>query len=136
MDHWIAQAWQEIMARPDGPVAGRFYLQPAMATFFAIRDGLKDARNLRPAYMWSLFTERGRRREILADGWKSIRRVFFLAVALDLVYQWIVLHGFRPLETLFIASTLALIPYAIVRGPVNRIARRWVTRNDRGRRAA
>lgn len=40
----LSRFWQEIAARPSGPLAFRFYLQPAMATFFAIRDGLRDAR--------------------------------------------------------------------------------------------
>lgn len=31
-----------------GPMSFRLILQPAMATFFAIRDGIKDARLGRP----------------------------------------------------------------------------------------
>ena len=43
MDDLLTRFWHEIAARPDGPLAMRFYLQPLMATFFAVRDGLKDA---------------------------------------------------------------------------------------------
>jgi len=124
VDQWFAQVWEEIAARPDGPLAGRFYLQPAMATFFAIRDGLKDARNGRPPYFWALFTDPAHRREMLRDGWKSIGKIFVIAVVLDLVYQLIVLHGLRPFETLLVATALAIVPYLVFRGPINRIARR------------
>jgi|SoiMethySBSTD1v2_1073268.scaffolds.fasta_scaffold07351_5 hypothetical protein len=116
--------WHELTARPDGPLAFRFYLQPLMACAFAIRDGLKDARTGRPAYFWGLFSDRPHTREMIRDGWRSIRRVFLFAIAMDVVYQLLVLKGLRPLESLVIATLLALVPYVLVRGPVNRIARR------------
>jgi len=39
--------------------AFRLLLQPGVATFFAIRDGLKDARECEPPYFWGLFTDKG-----------------------------------------------------------------------------
>jgi hypothetical protein len=122
MDDWFDQVWTEIAARPDGLLAIRFYLQPLMATFFAVRDGLRDAHNERPAYFWALFTDSPHRRELLTDGWKSVGRIFILAVALDLLYQLAVLRGLRPFQTLFVATLLAISPYVVLRGPINRIA--------------
>jgi hypothetical protein len=127
MDNVVTQAWQEIAARPEGPMAFRFYLQPAMALFFATRDGLKDARNNRPAYFWALFTHSGNRRELLRDGWKSVGKVFVVAIVIDVIYEFAVLHGFRPVQTVFVASLLALLPYVTFRGPINRAAKRWLT---------
>jgi hypothetical protein len=124
MDAWITQVWREIAERPDGPLAMRFYLQPAMAIFFAVRDGLKDARVGRPAYIWDLFSHPENRRELIRDGWKSFGKIFILAAVLDTAYQLIVFHGLRPVQTLLIATMLAVIPYVVLRGPVNRIARR------------
>jgi hypothetical protein len=74
----------------------------------------------------------------LRDGWKSIRKIFAVAVAMDLVYQALVLRGFRPVETLFIAVMLAIVPYVIVRGPIGRAAKPVIRRrrNSRARRAA
>jgi hypothetical protein len=123
MNDWLNQAWQEIAARPEGPLAMRFYLQPGMSTFFALRDGLKDARMARPPYFWSLFTDPSHRKELLQDGWKSIGKIFIFAAVLDVIYQLIVLHEVRPLETVFIATVLAVVPYLVIRGPANRIAR-------------
>ena len=127
MDNAVTQAWNEIAARPEGPLALRFYLQPAMATLFALRDGLRDARSGRPAYFWALFTDPTNRKELMRHGWRSIGKIFILATVLDLVYQVIVLHGLRPLQTMLVATSLAIVPYLLLRGPVNRAARRWFT---------
>jgi len=113
---------QNLIDRISGPMAFRFVLQPAMAAIFAIRDGLRDARAGRPAYFWEIFTNPGHRRELLREGWKSTGKVFIVAVTIDAVYQYIVLHWFFPLEAVTIAAILAFIPYLILRGPVNRIA--------------
>lgn len=120
----FSQAWHEIAARPSGPMAFRYYLQPAMAAFFAVRDGLRDARAGNPPYFWALFTRRGHRKELLRGGWKSIGRIIILALAMDLVYQITVLHGLRPIEGIFVAFELAVMPYLLLRGTVTRITRR------------
>ena len=85
MNDWVYRLWQEVAERPNGPLAVRFYLQPAMAAFFALRDGLKDAKAGRPAYFWELFSNAPHRRELIHDGWKSVGKVFILAAVLDVV---------------------------------------------------
>ena len=127
MDNVVTQAWHEIVARPEGPLALRFYLQPAMATFFAIRDGLQDARNHQPPYFWALFAESTNRKALLQHGWKSVGKIFVMAMAIDVLYQLIVLHGFRPLQTVTVAALLAILPYIVLRGPANRAAKRWIS---------
>ena len=122
MADWLTVVWREIAARPEGPLALRFYLQPCMASFFAIRDGLKDARTGRDAYFWSLFRNAGHRKELLQEGWRSAGKIVIIAAALDVIYQLIVLHGLRPIQTVFIATLLAIVPYIMFRGPINRIA--------------
>jgi hypothetical protein len=119
----LSQLWQEIVARPDGPMALRFYLQPLMAVIFAVRDGLKDARTGRPPYLWAIFTSPGERGALIRDGWRSVGKIFIIAVVLDTIYQFVVLGGLRPLEGLFVATVLALVPYILFRGPVNRLKR-------------
>jgi Flp pilus assembly protein TadB len=61
---------------------------------------------------------------MVRDGWKSVGRIFILAILIDLVYQLIVLRWFYPGEALVVAVILAFIPYLLVRGPVNRLASR------------
>jgi hypothetical protein len=97
-------------------------MQPAMAIFLAVCSGLKDSREGKPAYFWAFFTNPSDRRELLHEGWKSIGKLLILTVALDCVYQIIVLRWIYPFEALVVAFVLAVIPYLLVRGPVNRIA--------------
>ncbi|HVW30084.1 MAG TPA: hypothetical protein VHC69_32220 [Polyangiaceae bacterium] len=124
MGELFARMWREIAARPSGPMAFRFYLQPTMAILAAAHDGLRDAREGRPAYFWSLFVDREHRRARLREGWRAVRNIFALAAAMDVVYQVFVLRGFRPVQAVDVAVLLAILPYLFVRGPVNRVARR------------
>jgi hypothetical protein len=121
----LSEFWQDIVARPSGPMAMRFYLQPLMATIFAVRDGIRDAHDGRPPYLAVLLKDQKSRPELLRDGWKSIGKVFVIATVLDWIYQLIVLHGIQPLQALSVATVLALVPYVVFRGPVNRVASRW-----------
>jgi len=98
-----------------------------MAIFLAVRSGLQDSREGKPAFFWAIFAEPAQRRELLSDGWKSIGRLIILALALDCVYQIIVLHWIYPFQAIVVALFLAIIPYLLVRGPVNRIASRRKT---------
>jgi len=123
MDNTLFRVVHDLYARLDGPLHLRFFLQPGMAIFLAIRDGLKHSREGAPPFFWSLFNDPGHRRELLLDAWKSISKVFIIAVLLDVVYQIIVVRWFYPFETVLVAILLALVPYILVRGPVNRIRR-------------
>jgi hypothetical protein len=123
MDHTVARIAHNLVARVTGPMKFRLLLQPVMATFFAIRDGLADARASKPPYFWGLFTGQRERRPMLKNGWKSIGKVFVLATVLDVIYQliehrWTVYPG----EAVLVAIILAIVPYLVIRGPVNRIA--------------
>jgi hypothetical protein len=124
MEEMLSRFWDDVIARVGGPMTFRLILQPIMAAFFAVRSGLKDAKEGKPAYFWALFTDSVNRRDMLRDGWKSVGKVFLIAILIDLVYQLIVFRWFYPGEALLVAAILAFIPYLVIRGPVNRIARR------------
>jgi hypothetical protein len=126
---FLGTVWAEITARPSGPFAFRFYFQPFMAAFFAVRDGVQDARRGRPPYLQTLFKEKSQRRALIREAWAAIGKVFILAIVLDFVYQVVVIRAVRPLEGLFIAVLLAIVPYALLRGPVNRVARHFHPRS-------
>ena len=116
----------------------RLLLQPAAAMFLAARAGLKDAREDRPLYFWSIFTDPVNRREILRDGWKDVAKVFAMAVVIDFVYQIIALRWIYPGEALIVAALLAILPYLIFRGLLNRAARsrsRAAVASDRDERS-
>ena len=123
IEETVGRVVNDLIGRLDGPLHFRIILQPLMATVLAVRDGLRDERNSEPAYFWSLFTEPDLRPTLIRSGWKSIVRVFILAVVLDAIYQVLVLRWFYPFETLIVAIILALLPYALLRGVVNRVKR-------------
>jgi hypothetical protein len=58
MDPMIARISHNLVARVTGPMHFRLLLQPGVATFFAIRDRLKDAREGEPPYFWGLFIDK------------------------------------------------------------------------------
>ena len=118
----LMRLWENLIGRVTGPMKFRFLLQPTMAIFFAVRSGLKDAREGNPPYFWAVFTDPAQRREMLRYGWKSVGKVFVLALVLDVAYQIFVLRWIYPVEALLVALGLAIVPYLLVRGPVNRIA--------------
>src|SRR6267378_857833 len=121
-DIWMRIASQ-LAARVSGPMKFRLVIQPAMAAFFAIRSGLTDARAGKPPYFWALVSDPGQREEMLKEGWKSVGRVFILALVLDIVYQVIVLRFVYPGEAIIVAFILAILPYLILRGVITRLAR-------------
>ena len=121
----LTRIWHEIIARPEGPLAMRFYLQPIMALIFAVRDGIRDAKQNRPAYFWGMLAQANQRRDLMRSGWKSVGKIFVVAMIMDIVYQLLVLRGIRPVQTILVAVTVAIVPYVLLRGPVSRIARRF-----------
>ena len=123
MDDMWTRVADQLMARVSGPMHFRLYLQPLMAAFFAVIAGLRDARRGNPPYFWSLMTHPGEREAMLQDGWKSIGRVFILALVLDAIYQGYVLHYFYLGEAIIVAIVLAIVPYVVLRGIVTRLAR-------------
>lgn len=118
-----SRLWANLIGRIGGPLTFRLFIQPTVAAFFAIRAGLKDAQVGRVPYGWAIFTDQTNRQDLLREGWKDVAKVFVIAVAIDFVYQIIELRWFYLEEALIVAAILALIPYLLLRGPANRIAR-------------
>jgi hypothetical protein len=121
---FFARAWEMLIGRADGPLTLRLILQPTVAAIFAIRAGLRDAREDRTPYFWSVFTNPVQRRDLLRQGWKDVGKVFMVAVVLDVVYELIVYRWVYLGQAVIVAAVLAIVPYLLVRGPVTRIMRR------------
>jgi len=119
-DIWL-RFMENMVDRVSGPMKFRLVLQPIMASFFAIHAGLKDAEAGNPPYFWGLFTHPNQRAEMLRDGWKSVGKIFILALVLDVVYQIIVDRFVYPGEAIAVSILLAFVPYLLLRGLVTRI---------------
>jgi hypothetical protein len=125
MEDLLNRDWDMLLGREHGPLDFRLILQPMMSAILAIRAGLQDARLGRPPYAWTFLAQSGQRLELLRAGWKDVGRLFIAAVIIDIVYEIIVFRWVYPGQPLIVAATLALPPYLLLRGPVNRIARHW-----------
>jgi hypothetical protein len=113
---------ENLFARLDGPLHFRFIAQPLMATIFAVIDGIKDAKLGNPPYFWTVVSDPQHRKELLKLAWKRVGKIFIFAVVLDVIYQLKVNHWVYPGETLTVAILLAIVPYIVLRGPINRLA--------------
>jgi len=125
MDDVLARIGHDLLGRLSGPLTARVFLQPLMATFFAARDGLADARHGRPPFMATILGSRDDRRRLIHEGFTAILKLLIMAVLLDLIYQVIVFRRIYPFETLDVAIILAILPYFVLRGPINRVAQLW-----------
>jgi hypothetical protein len=130
----FARAWDNLLGRLGGPLSFRFLIQPAVAALVGIVAGVRDAQAGRPAYFYAIFTDTAHRSDRLRECWGAVWRVFVVAAMLDIVYEIIVFKTIYPGETLIVAFSLAVVPYVVVRGPANRIARLWLRRSNRQER--
>jgi len=127
MEDLFTRIWENLIARTEGPMNLRFLLQLTMSLIFAIRAGLKDARNGTIPYLWRFFFSGDSRKNIAKEGWKDFGKIFIVCMVLDIVYQLIVVYKvksevrFYPLESVLVAMTLAILPYLLLRGPVSRL---------------
>lgn len=133
MMHGIAwsefqRIWQHIIERPSGALSLRFLLQPTMSSIFALRDGIKDARTGRSPYFWTVMSDPQKRSDRLIEGLDSTGKIILIAIVLDSVYQYISYKTFYPTEALLVAFFLGFIPYLLLRGPFERVARWWMGR--------
>jgi hypothetical protein len=120
----LMQAFEQLFGRVTGPMKFRFILQPLTALAIAIRAGVRDAREHRPPFLWTLLTDDRERRPLLRAAWRDVSVVFIVAVTLDTVYQLWILNTLRPLQAVIVAALLAFVPYVTARGLATRVARR------------
>jgi hypothetical protein len=118
----LRRFWGNLIGRATGPINFRLVIQPTVASILAIRAGIKDAREGRPAFLWAAIRNPAYRPELLRQGWRDVEKVFLIAAVLDAIYQLIVHRGVFLLELVVVATVLAIVPYVMIRGPVSRIA--------------
>jgi hypothetical protein len=126
MDDIWTRFWSDLVGRLTGPMTFRLYLQPFMGILFATIDGIEDAREGRPPYFWSIFTHPDERARLLNEGWHRVLRVILLGIVMDVLYQLRVFGWIYPVELVVVVLVLAVLPYLLLRGSINRIARAWI----------
>ena len=121
--------WREILERPGGPMTFRFILQPMMAALVAFRDGAEDAHLGRVPYLLSILRGTKPRSNLIWEGIVATARILILGIVMDAIYQWLVFKTFYPAEAAVIAVLLAFVPYLLLRGPMEHLAKRRVARS-------
>lgn len=77
MEETLSRFVSDLIGRLTGPLTMRLFLQPSVAGFFAVRDGLKDARERRPAHFWRMVTGPPEARIRRAkETWRAVSKVF------------------------------------------------------------
>jgi hypothetical protein len=120
----IARGLENLLGRFGGPMSFRLLVQPAVAIFFGIRAGIRDARENKPTFLGCALSNPSSWRVRMRLSWRDVGAVFIIALVLDGIYQIIVHSGIFVLEMLITATALALVPYMIVRDLAARVARR------------
>ncbi len=124
IQEFFTRFWDQLIAQWNGPLSFRLILNPVMATILALRDGLKDARAGRSPYLQTILFDPSQRAAYLREGLKRVSRVIILSFVMDAIYQFMVLRTLYVGEALVTVFVLAVLPYALIRGSVHRIARR------------
>ena len=114
-----------MIGRLHGPMTIRFYLQPTLAFFAALKDGVKDARLGHKAFFWTALWDPTQSRGRLRQGLMSTSQMALIGFAMDIVYQFKTLERFYPVEAVMMVLLLALAPYFLFRWVVEHVARWW-----------
>lgn len=117
----VSTAIEQLLGRASGPLHVRLVMMPTVVTILAIRAHLRDVREERPTVLGAFATSPTERRRLLRSGLQDIGKVFIVACVLDTIYQLVVLRAFHPVQTLIVAVACAIVPYALIRGPVMRL---------------
>ncbi|MCB0726686.1 MAG: hypothetical protein R3A12_07345 [Ignavibacteria bacterium] len=132
MEDFISNFLNAVGIRHDGPMAFRLILQPVMSLIYAIVAGVRDAKAGRKPLIQALIfgnTKRSRK-DILKEIWKDIGKVFILATVMEIIFEIIEFKTVHPLVVLRVSFYLAIVPYVIMRGPVERIVELFIKKKS------
>jgi hypothetical protein len=136
MQDLLLRVWDNLIARTEGPMHLRFVIQPAVSIYFAIQAGRLDAKTNTIPFLWRFVTAKGKRKAVAKEGWKHSGKIFMMGLAMDLVYQAVVIYklgteeNFYPLESIIVAFLLAIVPYVLIRGPLSRLITLYVSKQN------
>ncbi len=114
----------DIPIRLTGPGRFRFIMQPLIAVILGIMNGLADARQGRPPYLFGMVFHRELRRELAKTAWSTLANLLLMGIFLDAVFQWIIFGVVHPGAALILGPVLIMTPYVVARSFSNRFARR------------
>lgn len=111
----------DIGARLTGPMNFRFIIQPAVAIFLGIRDGLMDAKAGTPPFIFDLIHNPQRRKRQLKSALKTLLKSIIVGIVIDAIVQYMLFKHIRPLPAVLVGAFVMGVPYSLSRGITNRI---------------
>lgn len=118
-----------LVARLIGEMSFRFILQPAIAIFLGIRDGLMDAKAGTPPFIADLIFNPKNRERQLKSAFHRLLTPIIVATVLDAIAQHLIFGRINPLGAVIVGTLVMGLPYALARGVSNRIATGLRNRN-------
>jgi len=86
-----------------------------------VRDGRRDARELRPPYLACCVGAPVQRTAALKDGVATIGKPFIFAILIDSLLSLVILGAIYPFSTLFVGIVLVALPYTVARDLTGRL---------------
>jgi hypothetical protein len=108
------QFFDDMYARLSGPGRLRFILQPTVAVFLGVRDGVRDYREGVLPFLWVCFQKKLRSKAFV-HAFRSIRDLVAIAIVLDVIFQFIIFDNVHPGAALLLGPVLIAVPYAVSR---------------------
>jgi hypothetical protein len=124
----MSRGFEQLIGHASGPFHLQLVITPSMAIIFAVRAGLKDAREGRPPFLWEVITQPTERQRLRRSWWKDIGKMIIVVLVVDTAYQIFILRAFYIVQALILVVVLAMIPYALVRGITTRLTRGFYKR--------
>jgi hypothetical protein len=118
------QFFEDMVARLSGAGRFRFILQPMVAIFIGMRDGIKDSRVGYPPFLLALVAHGDHRTHLLRSALTSVRDLVAIAIILDVISQFLIFEDVHPGAALILGLVLIAVPYSICRSLINRIVRK------------
>ncbi len=132
MEDLINNFLEAVGIRHNGPLAFRLILQPVMSLIYAVIAGIKDAKAGKVPFLFDgLILGKTSRKEYLKELWKDVGKVFLLAIVMEVIFEIIEFKSVNPLEVIKVSFFLAIVPYLLLRGIVNRLASLFIKKPDK-----
>jgi hypothetical protein len=133
MEDFITNFLNNVGIRHEGPMSFRLILQPVMSLIYAILAGVRDARAGKHHFLIDgliLGKSKRSRKELLKELWKDVGKVFILAAIMEVIFEIIEFKTVHPWEVFKVSFFLAIVPYLIFRGIVDRIVSLFVKKKN------
>lgn len=103
-----------------------------MSLIYAVIAGIRDAKAGKQPFVINgliLGKTKRSRGELLKELWKDVGKVFILAVIMEVIFEIIEFKSVYPFEVLKVSFFLAILPYLIFRGLVDRVVSLFIKKN-------